>query len=292
MSNHITDNSTLFSCRISVWQPKKVDKKASKKVVTEAKAKDGTAKVDKYLLPQDIWSPLVAYQQMIRRWVEARTLPWLDGGTRICPVAMSLEIADKFRTEFKPTFTRMVEETFTDALWPGYLARAQEALAELYNAADYPANAAAARAKYRLETLFSPIPSSADFRTKQPLDPSISAELEGRMNAVGNDIREGCYEKLQEPLLKLVESLKKLDLPQEDGKGSRRFHGSLVRTLTEVCKLLPSFNLTNDPQVEEIRREVMARITRFEVDTLKEDADVRREVVDDAQEILKKMGLA
>jgi hypothetical protein len=51
-------------------------------------------------------------------------------------------------------------------------------------------------------------------------------------------------------------------------------------------------NITGDTEVEQIKNEALARLARWDIETIRDDEAVRKEVITDADEILRSMGLA
>ena len=70
--------------------------------------------------------------------------------------------------------------------------------------------------------------------------------------------------------------------------GEPKFHNSLVTNAQDVCDLLKQMNITKDPRLEALRKEVEARLCQTDSKELRKNETIRKQVGADAVEILKK----
>ena len=95
---------------------------------------------------------------------------------------------------------------------------------------------------------------------------------------------------LQKRLTPLVEAIvKNMDTytgNREDGY----FNDSMITKVRTLVEHMPDFNLGNDPLVEEVRRDLMSKITVLNPKILRADKSIRKDVSTDASKILKKIG--
>ena len=74
-----------------------------------------------------------------------------------------------------------------------------------------------------------------------------------------------------------------------DDEGKRKvFHGTILTNAHELVNLLSRLNITNDPQLEQARRELNAALTNTDLDTLKESDYIRENVKAKVDDILKR----
>ena len=73
-------------------------------------------------------------------------------------------------------------------------------------------------------------------------------------------------------------------LAAEDG--SRRINDSLVSNLREIAELTPMLNITNDPTLERIRREILENLD-ISADALRTDAQAREAAGANATRIMR-----
>jgi hypothetical protein len=66
------------------------------------------------------------------------------------------------------------------------------------------------------------------------------------------------------------------------------FHGTILTNAHELVNLLSRLNITNDPKLEQARRELNAALTHTDLDTLKESDYIRENVKAKVDDILKR----
>ncbi len=288
---NIQTKAVLVNLNISTWLAAKTDKKVTLEVLASNSASSDAGNFRKYVLPDGAYRPIQALAQNIRRWHYSMTLPWMEDGTRILPAALQMEYADKLR-EFKAEFDSLVATQFSDTAYAGYVAEAQTKLGNLFNPGDYPAPDKA-RAKFGVRVTFLPLPEVGDFRLDLNADQlaEMKASLEAQLGDVESRTKREIYSRLGEKVAHLSAKLTEFDKADADGV-TRRLHGTLIENIREVCRLIPGLNITGDPEVEKIKNEALARLARWEIETIRDDEAVRKEVIHDADAILKSMGLA
>ena len=92
------------------------------------------------------------------------------------------------------------------------------------------------------------------------------------------------WERLHAELTAISKKL--TDVVGDDSK--RRYHDSLISNPLDLCKLLTKLNVTNDPQLEEARRQLELTMLGASIEGIKEDAAHRQEVKSKVDDILKK----
>jgi len=67
-----------------------------------------------------------------------------------------------------------------------------------------------------------------------------------------------------------------------------RYHDTLITNPIELCALLTKLNVTNDPALEEARRQVELTMMGTDIESIKEDASSRSELKSKVDAILGK----
>ena len=67
-----------------------------------------------------------------------------------------------------------------------------------------------------------------------------------------------------------------------------KLYDSMLENGLELCKMLSDFNITNDPRLEEARRELEAALTRVDMDSLKESPELQKATKTAMENILDK----
>lgn len=75
-----------------------------------------------------------------------------------------------------------------------------------------------------------------------------------------------------------------------EGKLVGGFKDSLIGNVRELAGNLKAFNITNDPELEEVRKLLVNKVCRIDPQTLRENEPLRKSVKKDAEEILSRVG--
>jgi hypothetical protein len=74
-----------------------------------------------------------------------------------------------------------------------------------------------------------------------------------------------------------------------DDEGKRKvFHGTLLTNAQDLITLLSRLNVTNDPKLEQARRDLQAALVNTDISSLKDSDYVRENVKSKVDDILKR----
>jgi hypothetical protein len=233
---------------------------------------------NKALLPGAEELSLVhAKSTFIRALYYRNTLPWGIEGTQLLPCDNYLTFIKEYgqhASEWQWLVDQFVKH------YPALVSDAQNTLGALFNREDYP-DPRHIREKFRIDMAVFPVPAT-DFRVSvldSELD-RIRSDVEARVNHA-QDVAlreawqrlfnrvEGVYEKIADP--------------------TSIFRDSLIDNVRETCEILGRMNITNNPDFEAMRSEVMDKIASHDPDTLRRDLDVRSATADEVKSIMDKM---
>jgi hypothetical protein len=78
-------------------------------------------------------------------------------------------------------------------------------------------------------------------------------------------------------------------LKDEEGEESKkRYHDSLVTNAVDLCGLLDKMNITNDPKLEDARKQLEATMLGADIEYIKESSMVRENLKNKVDAILQK----
>lgn len=279
MTKTLSERALLVSLSISQWSARKYDRRESSKLTAAHGADAKAARVNKNLLPAgDALEAVHAKTHEVQRFFYKHTLPWAQEGQRILPSMQYIEFArelGKMMDDWKATV-----DTFI-AKYPSMRNEAQMRLGTLFKAEDYPM-AFEVRAKFKIDAVFLPVPQASDWRVdvgdleRERLEKDVTERVQA---AVGKAMGDA-WGRLHDVISKAHERLAQPDAI---------FRNSLVENAVELCGLLTKLNLTEDPHLEEIRRDLEGSLCQFQPDTLREDKAVRQDVADEMKAIMDKM---
>ena len=270
----LSQKAMLVKLSISQWSARKHDKGASAEVQANHGAAADSGRYSKNLLSKLATKPIQTAANTARTFSYSNTLPWNDSGFRILPSANFLRYSDGMRVH-QQEFESCVNVFLND--YHIFRSNAEYDLGSLFNPQDYPDDAKIS-GLFAFETEIQPMPSAADFRVTLNQDDAdrIKSQIENKVNAnieaATNDLWRRLYDATAHMASKLSDS-------------DSIFRDSLVSNLCELCDLLPALNLTDDPKLEEMRREIESRLCNFEPDALRKNPVERATAAKEADEI-------
>lgn len=279
----IASSAVLVELNVSVWPAKKLDREMTETVNANASAVRDASQTRKNLFAgTSLRKDIENYAARIRLYHNQHTLPWADKGQRLLPTKLFLDYKTTMNV-YEATFNQMCNNFFIE--YPRLVAEAQQHLGKLYKAEDYPP-LDEVKLKFGFRKAVDPIPESGDFR----LD--VSAEdLEEVRQQYEAKFDERLAEAMRAPWERLHDVLTAMSkkLTDEDGvETKKRYHDSLVTNAQELCSLLTKMNITNDPKLEEARKQLELTMLGADIETIKESAHVRETMKNKVDAILQK----
>ena len=277
----ISSSALLVELNISVWPASKLDREITDKVNSDAAAVRGASQTKKNLFAgTSLRKDISDFAARVRLYHNKHTLPWADKGERMLPTALFMEYKQTMNA-YEQTFNAMCDSFFQ--AYPDLVKDAPTHLGKMYKAEDYP-ELEAVKLKFGFRRTVKPVPEAGDFRLDIPANDleEMRAEFNAQQdNKLADAMREP-WERLHEMLVGMS---KKLD---DTSGGKKRYHDTLVSNPLELCSLLTKMNITNDPKLEEARRELELTMLGTNIDAIKEDEHHRTEVKAKVDAIIKK----
>ena len=279
----ISASAVLVELNISVWTASKVDRETTDLVNTNASAVRDASQTKKNLLAgTNLRKDIEKLAARVRLYHNQHTLPWADKGERLLPTKLFMEYKQTMNA-YEQEFERMCNNFFVE--YPRLVQDAQANLGRLYKAEDYP-ELEEVRMKFGFRRTVKPVPEAGDFRLDVPAD-----DMRELVQLFEQQQRDKLAEAVREPWERLHAELsaisKKLtDVEGDDAK--KRYHDTLISNPLELCGLLTSLNITNDPKLEEARKALELTMLGADLGGIKEDKHYRADVKSKVDAILKK----
>lgn len=280
----IATSAMMVELNISCWTARKLDKRVSEEVDSAKNTKVKAGNYHKHLLAGNPHhEAVIRYAASCRLWNTQQTIPWSDSGPRI------VTMENLFNGGYKKQLDdRKVEfERLTDVfmgVYPTLISAAAFQLGDLFNREEYPEPEAVAK-KFRFNYTLTPIPTAGDFRIDigEQAKAELVAQYETAFNERLNHAMRDVWQRLYECLTHMSERL------ASDDEGKRKvFHGTILTNARELIGLLSRLNITNDPKLEEARRDLSAALINTDIDTLKESDYIRENVKAKVDDILQR----
>ena len=279
----ISASAVLVELNISVWPASKIDREITDKVNSDAGAVRGASQTKKNLFAgTSLRKDISDFAARVRLYHNKHTLPWADKGERMLPTALFMDYKQTMNG-FEQTFNMMCNNFYIE--YPRLVAEAPTALQGLYKAEDYP-ELTDVRLKFGFRRAVKPVPEAGDFRLDIPAYDleEMRAEFMGQQDRKLAEAMREPWERLHKTLVAMSEKL--TDVEGDDGK--KRYHDTLLTNPLELCALLTKLNITNDPKLEEARRQVEVAMLNADMESIKEDADTRSELKSKVDAIINK----
>lgn len=278
----------IVNVEVNVWSATKQDRGISDEVTTAYKADKDSGRFVKHLLAGDpVHKKLLNHRQTVYNWVKRRTYDW-SGSNRYLPF-VDIEKFNKEFDELEREHTKLLDEF--EAAYPDIIAGMAFKQGDMFDASEYP-SVSEVRRKFGMKKFISPVPAN-DFRVAIAED--IAEDLKQHYEkAAGEKVQE----IMRDASMRLVDYIKRIAHacrevePDENGKARRpKVYETTLAQAKEQCELLKSFNLTNDAQLEEMRRDLLATIENVSAQDIRESDATRAHVKSEVDKIMSKFGL-
>lgn len=291
MSNMNTNNITIASSAMLVdltirgYTGRKQDKAVSDEVAgaKQAKSRAGTYQKNLFANCKELAS-IQGYDQMIRAWHAARTLPWSDHGPRLLPTKGYFDYMREL-AQHENIRTALVDEFEKE--YKTIIQSAQFELGALFNVDDYP-DVSEIRHRFQMHYNIYPLPEAGDFRVDigneglEELRKNFEEAQERRIADAMQDVRD----RVKDAVSKLSNQLR---IEPDGTKG--KVYESTVEACIELCDAMGDLNLTGDPEIEQMRRELRNTVEYCDAKDLRKDEGSRMQTKKELDHLLEKFSL-
>lgn len=279
MGTSISERALLVSLNISQWTARRLDRKETRSLNARHGLTVEAARVNKNLLPMAAELDRVHQTTAaIRKEFAKRTLPWTLEGVCILNAEAYMDFSQEV-TRWQNDWYSAVDG-FIDA-YPQYRKEAELMLGTLFDADDYP-EAESLRKRFAFSIRFLPMPEAGDFRID--IGDEAVAALRERLEA---DVQKSVGEAMQVAWQRVHDVVSKAH--ERLSNPENIFRDSLVENARELCAILPSLNITKDPELEKARQQIERSLCKHEPATLRDDTAVRADVADQMKDVMSKM---
>lgn len=279
MSTKIQHRAMLVNLSIAYWTGRAGDERMTDAVVQSSKAERSAVETKKILIHPDALNAPKAVRSRARAYLFAKTSPWIDGGTRILTRAFYFEVMEKmaaFQAEYEDAVHNSVIKNYSKLK-----GEARKRLGSLYKEEDYP-TAEQLKGKYSWSCAVLPIPDKDAWKVGlgDKADAAVKKQIEEQIQDACKVITRDLWERLHKVVAHFAETLKDVD---------STFRDSLIGNIKELADILPKMNVTEDPKLEAMTKEVVTALCQFDPAVLRENTKQRKAASSAADDILAKM---
>jgi len=278
MGISIASSAVLIDLNISLWTARKLDKNVSKEIDIEKGTTTKAGNYNKHILAgTEQLENITKLSGEIREWHTRMTLPWSDTGTRLLPMTNFFDYKQRL-SEYEAEFRARVN-TFVNE-YPNIVTVMSYKLGDLYNRSEYP-EADKIASKFGLRYTIMPVPETNDFRVdiaddiRQEMKREYEQAYEKRVEVAMND----AWSRLHTTVEHMIDRL--------SGEDKKIFRNSLIENALELTSLLTKLNVTNDPKLEQARKELEQSLFGVTPDELRLSKGAREEVLARVNKIME-----
>jgi len=288
---HITSlatSSVLLSVDINVWTATKQDRVVSDEIVVAKKADKDSGRFVKNLLANNVdHRRVINYRQSVYNWLQRRTYDW-SAAQRCLPSIMLPTFMKEYR-DHEANFYGLVD-TFVRK-YPSIVTDMAFVQGDLFERSEYP-TPEHVRSKFSMRLFTSEVPLG-DYRCT--IAQELADDLFNNYNRQAEQIINDILSKQQHKLVNIMTSLSHccdvdnvIDMEGQTKTKKRKIYDTTVQKALEMCEEFRSFNLANDAQLEDARRELERVLQGVNADMLRESDTKRQEVKTGVDSILSK----
>lgn len=262
----VSSAAMLVDLSISVWTARRRDKAASEQVARDNNAQRGVASVNKKLLGDCAELDAVQkFTESVRSLHRSMTLPWSDLGLRLLPTAQFFKYQEQM-TAMEGEFDRLTKQFLDAYSWE--TAEARVKLGDLFHPDEYPP-VSHIEGKFAFRKAFVPLPDAGDWRVdiestaKDALKLEYQKYFDSQLKSAMDDI----WARLRDTLTTLTKQLE----PIAEGEKSRRIYDSVVERAKELVDMMETCNITNDPHMVAMQRQLAAALDGTNAEALRTD---------------------
>ena len=276
-TSSLNERAMLVKVTCHQWSASSTNQRVSKEACIQNGAKSDAGVFVTKLTPKGALDEINSERLKCRAIWLRYTLPWMDGGYRVIPSALFFEYTKKMRAAIAK-HTKAVER-FLER-YPEYLQEAQERLGNIKKEHRLP-SVEEIKYKFGIDCDVLPMPFDGDFRIDMNADDldEIKANARNTIEAAASKAVTELYKQFGQLITNIIKSMKK----------DKRIHASVIHNLKDFCDMIPVMNITDDPKLEELRKEAMKKLSTLDPEDLRAIKSKRQAAGKDASELLDKI---
>lgn len=283
------ERGILVAFRCGLWGARMTDQEVTAEVSEAHKADPREAgSYTKRLMSPKVMKPITQAFSLARTTHRILTLAW-DDRDRILSNQNYFHYVEQMR--LRRQACQAVVGQFCDG-FDDHVTQQQPLLGTMFRREDYP-TADEVRRSFYFDVEHRPIPHSNDFRIQlgDATMKALAKDIEKRTKERIEGAMKDAFTRVHEVTSKMAERLRAYDEAAKDVTPGQKgtFRDSLVSNVADLAKLLPSLNITGDPKIDELSKQLLSRLCDNSPEVLRSDKKVRTKVAAEAEAFAKKM---
>jgi hypothetical protein len=283
----LSERCMLAKARVGTWSGTLYDPNVTEEVREHHAAEQGAGRYNKQIVARKFLHPVTSKVSAATRAHRVLTLPWADDGPRILSNQAYNIWAQQMRLARQD-----IQATAKDVASKRgeMMAEARQRLKGMFNDDEYP-SAEEIEQKFYLDTEIMPMPEAQDFRAQlsdeavKGIVKDIERRSKEHLEAAVADI----YTRVGTCVGRMVERLKGYE-PATDEEGAKyNFKDSLIYNIKEVADLIPMLNVTADPKLDALGKQLVDDLVQHSPEELKANPKLRAQTAKKADAIYAKV---
>lgn len=277
---NILKSCMLVNVHVNTWGGQKKLADEAKEAARRANADEDATKLSVLLVKPEDLKPIGQARTALKSHFYDNTLPWKDNGDRLLPKKRYEKFIQK-HSELEKAFYDAVDH-FVDDVYEKARAQAEFRLGSFFDASLYPSTRYL-RSRFKVKLAIDSVTDSNDFRRvelDEVISKTIRRDIDAEYEARTRQTVTHMMEKIQHALTAFH---------TQTGKPDGKIYNSLTENLADVVDGLADFNITGDPVLDELRKDIDKKLGRYAADDLRKQPEVRQEAHAAATEIMDKM---
>lgn len=284
----LSEEVMLVKITIRRWSPVIADTSVSNDVAQRNNSDPALGRYYKRLLTSPSLKDFEYNELQAREYNKNVTVPFADGHFRMLPNANFFSWRDKI-SEFSDKAANFASKFAYEELDQA-VADAQTNLGSLFDVGNYPKADDVFR-KFAFESTVMPLPNNSNWVVDKLNSAQIELEEIYQRQLTDSLVaaKEDVLRRIHSSLTPIVERFSQPD---------KRFKRTIIENVANLVDLLPSLNITNDPELNKLTEELSLKVASINAQKVRDDVNLRKIVSDDAnrivadtENILKNMGL-
>ena len=282
----ILENAMLVTVSINMWDGRRLDRAASRKVTEDHHAHDDNAlRVNKLLCSKEAMQPFMTAASAIRTHHKDKTLPWRDQGARLLPRKLYMPFMEK-HGELTEAYMDAAK-AFCFEAYTAEIDRAMFRLGTAFNQNDYEQPDVLIR-RFGATLDIDAINDPADFRVQMEEDQveRIREDIEAKVNRRVEDAVAHVWQRVEKTVTHFVKRMNS----QTETEGRRSpLHATTLTNLKELVEALPAMNITGDKRLDKLAKRLEKTLCGYEITDLKGKPENCEQAAAAAQTIMDDM---
>lgn len=279
----LSERAMLTNLHIGSWSGKAIDRDVTEDVGVRHNADPkASGAYSKRLISAKALHDVQSKISVARVTHRTLTLPW-DDANRILAATNFKHYTEQMRLH------RLGVEAAAQKLadsFPEHIKEAETRLGTMFDRSEYP-DPAEVKASFTMDVEIGPVPEAGDFRTKlsEATVKAITKDIEQRSEQRVKRAVADIFERVVDVTTKMAERLRAYE-SKEGADGT--FRDTLVWNVTELAQLIPSLNITGDPKLDSLAKELLEQCGTTSPTLLRSDAKLRKQTATAAEKLARK----